>query len=256
MARIVTASQRAQLAAVQRQVEGVAARERTLPVVPALGGLLPQGVQRGSVVGCAGPAAVSLALAVMAGASQAGAWVVAAGLPGLGLAAAEEMGVVAARLVQVVEPAAEPWDDARWGDVLAAMVDGFDMVLVGPGAQGVRPATARRVTARLQARGAVMVCVGAPAFGADLLLGSEQHQWAGLGDGHGVATSRRVAAVLEGRRVPRPRRAVLWLPAAGGQVRAGTPAAADAADVAAAAAAEAAVAVADVATVVALQRTG
>jgi len=200
-------------------VSGAVAHERTLPVLPAFTPLLATGVQRGSVVACTGMAGVSLALSVAAGPSQAGSWVGVAGLPELGLAAAAEMGIALERLVQVVEPASDRWSDGQWGDLLAALVDGFDIVLLGHGARRVRPAVARRVVARLQARGAVLVAVDAPVFGGDLRLAATDVAWEGLGDGHGVARSRRVTVCLEGRRVPRPRHAELWLPAHDGQLR-------------------------------------
>lgn len=206
-------------------LSGAAAQQRSLPVLAAFGELLPSAaVQRGSVVGCAGAAAVSLALAFAAGPSQAGAWVGVAGLPQVGVAAAVELGVAPQRLVMVSQPA-QRFDEARWAEVLAAMIDGFDVVLVGPEAQGVRAATARRLLARLQSRGAVMVTVAAPSaepgagpFGADLRMEAAGVAWEGLGDGHGVARSRRAEVHLSGRRVPRPRRAELWLPGPDGTV--------------------------------------
>jgi len=219
-----------------RGVVGVAAhataRERTLPVVDALTSLLPA-VQRGSVVACEGAAAVSLALAVVAGPSAAGAWVGVAGLPSLGLAAAAEAGVDLARLVAVVEPcqvgaSAAPvngvvadeggrFDGLHWAELLAAMVDGFDVLLLGPELRRVSEGTARRIVARLQSRGAVAITVGLPAFGADLRLRSTGARWQGLGEGHGVARGRVAGVELSGRRVPSPRRADLWLPGADGR---------------------------------------
>lgn len=210
---------------VTRAGSATAAQERTLPLLPVLAALAPQGaVQRGSVVGCEGAAAVSLALAVAAGPSQQGAWVAVAGLPSLGLAAAAEAGVVLERLVAVTEPvgvdgAVQPFDDEVWADLLAACIDGFDVVVLGPGTQQVRPATARRLVARLQARGAVAVQVGAPVFGADLRFESTATSWSGLGDGHGVAQARRVQLELSGRRVPQVRRTECWLPAVDGHAR-------------------------------------
>ena len=204
-------------------LSGVAAPLRTLPVLPAFGELLPGAViQRGSVVGCQGSSAVSLALALAAGPSLAGAWVGVTGLPSLGVAAAVELGVAPERLVMVAEPA-QRFGDAQWADVLAAMIDGFDVLLLGPDAFGVRAGTARRLVARLQSRGAVLLAaVGAGAvpspFGADLQFDATDVGWQGLGEGHGVARGRRAHVQLSGRRVPRTRSAQLWLPAADGTV--------------------------------------
>jgi hypothetical protein len=205
---------------VARAASGAAARERTLPLLPVFGELLPGAVvQRGSVVACHGSAAVSLALALAAGPSQQGAWVAVVGLPTLGLAAAAEAGVVLHRVVAVVEPAEAPCSDGMWADLLAACIDGFDMVVLGPGTQQVRPATARRLVARLQARGAVALAVGAPVFGADLRFEAVTQAWTGLGHGHGVAQGRRVQVSLSGRRVPQARHADWWLPAVDGTVQ-------------------------------------
>lgn len=204
---------------VTRATSGTASAERTLPLLSAFSALLPTAtVQRGSVVGCAGAAAVSLALAVAAGPSQHGAWVAVAGMPMLGLAAAAEAGVALERLVAVTEPAAA-FDDAMWADLLAACIDGFDVVLLGPGTQQVRPGTARRLIARLQSRGAVAITVGAPVFGADLRFECVTSSWAGLGEGHGVARERRTLVELTGRRVPRPRRAEYCLPSVDGRLQ-------------------------------------
>jgi hypothetical protein len=106
-----------------------------------------------------------------------------------------------------------------WADLLAACIDGFDMVVLGPGTQQVRPATARRLVARLQARGAVALAVGAPVFGADLRFEAVTQAWTGLGHGHGVAQGRRVQVSLSGRRVPQARHADWWLPAVDGTVQ-------------------------------------
>lgn len=211
-------------------VSGAVARERTMAVLPELATLLPMGaLQRGSIVACSGAAEVSLALALAAGPSGEGAWVGVAGLPGLGVAAAVELGVAPERLVLVNEPGRAPglrFGDATWAEVLAAMIDGFDVVVLGPAAAGgVRPATARRLVARLQARGAVAVVVGSDrvggaddgSFPADLTLSADGVQWQGLGDGHGVAQGRRAMVQSGGRRMPRPRRAHLWLPGADGR---------------------------------------
>jgi len=206
-------------------LSGVVARERTLAVLPAFEPLLPGAVlQRGSVVACEGSAAASLALALAAKPSQEGAWVAVAGFPDIGLAAAAEIGVVLARLVMVTEPTANPtasFNDATWADVLAAMIDGFDVLLLGPGTLRVRTNTARRLVARAQARGAVIITVGAnAAFAGDLRFEVTQTSWQGLGDGHGVAHGRCARVQLTGRRVPRPRNTELWLPAASGQIEA------------------------------------
>jgi len=219
---------------VARSEWGVAARERTLTVLPELAEVLPNGaLQRGSVVACGGLAGVALTLALAAGASQQGAWVGVAGLPGLVAAAAVEIGVAPERLVLVNERGRAPGErfgDHTWGEVVAAMIDGFDVVVLGPAAtEALRPGTARRLTARLAARGAVLLLAGAAGAGgfvADLMVTADHGCWFGLGDGHGVARGRRATVQVAGRRMPRPRAAELWLPAPGGRVAAASAASA------------------------------
>ncbi len=188
----------------------VAASERTLPVHESLVGLLPA-LQRGSTVACGGRARVSLALALAAAPSREGAWVGVAGLPELGIRAAADIGVALERLVMVA-------GDPSWVDVLAAMIDGFDVVMVGQRVGRLGGGAVRRLQARAQSRGVVMLTVGVPAFGADLQLTADDDQWVGLGDGHGVASGRRVLVELSGRRMPRTRRATMWLPDANGRI--------------------------------------
>ncbi|MDP9464711.1 MAG: hypothetical protein M3P52_08815 [Actinomycetota bacterium] len=188
----------------------VAASERTLPVHESLAGLLPA-LKRGSTVACGGQAGVSLALALAAAPSREGAWVGVAGLPELGIRAAADLGVALERLVMVA-------GDPPWVDVLAAMIDGFDVILVGRRVGRLGGGAVRRLQARAQSRGVVMLTVGVPAFGADLQLTADDDQWVGLGDGHGVASGRRVLVELGGRRMPRARRATMWLPDANGRM--------------------------------------
>ena len=119
-------------------------REHRLPVLPALEDLLPgAGLRRGATVSIGAAAgaggAMSLALALVAQASIAGSWVAAVGVPSLGLVAADELGVALERLVLVAAPARD-----AWGGVVAALVDGFDVVVLQAGRGGVRPTDARR----------------------------------------------------------------------------------------------------------------
>lgn len=194
----------------------VLAAERVVPVHPALGGVLPQGLVQGTTVACAGAGATSAALLVVAEASQRGAWVGVAGLDTLGVQAAGEAGVDVERVV-AVRGRPGGLDDGTWGQVLAAMVDGFDLVVLGPDVI-VRAGTARRVQARAQARGAVLVLAGEVAgFVPDLQVRTDT-RWEGLGHGHGHLRSRRMRIEVHGRRVPRPRRDDLWFPAIDGRV--------------------------------------
>jgi hypothetical protein len=190
------------------------ARERTLPVLPELADLFPEGgLRRGSTVTVSG--GISLALALLAGPSQAGSWCAAVGLPSLGLVAAAEVGIALERFPLV----ARPGDD--WPAVVAALVDAVDVVLVGL-PRHVRSGDARRLVAKARDRGAVLVTSGgSKALAADVRLTVAASAWEGLGEGHGLLRARRIDVVASGRgAAARERRVSLWLPAADGGIEA------------------------------------
>jgi len=193
------------------------ARDRVLPVVPALGSLLPEaGLVRGSIVGCQGGTALSVALATVAEASAAGSWLACVGLPSLGLRAAEELGIALERLVMVADSA--DLSEASLANMMSALIDGFDLIVLR-GTPAIGIATARRLQARLQARGAVLVVVGNPGpFICDVTITGLGSQWEGLGDGSGRLARRRLALSATGRRSPRVREIEVWLPGANGGI--------------------------------------
>lgn len=193
--------------------------QQRLPVLPPLEGLLPgAGLRRGSTVAVGATAGVSgattLALALLAQASVAGSWVAAVGLPSLGLVAADELGVALERLVLVAAP-----DREAWGGVVAALVDGFDVVVLQAGRGGVRPTDARRLVARARERGTVLLQLGTGwPDGADLSLQITRSRWEGLGEGHGHLQARKVRITRSGRgEAAQPRRLDLWLPGPDGR---------------------------------------
>lgn len=223
-------SQSGQLAELRRLAERVApvvlAREQTLPVLPALQPLLPgRALRRGTQVAVGGLGATSLALALVAGPTAAGSWVAAVGLPGLGLAAAGELGVALERVVLVREP-----PPASWGAVVAALVDAFDVILLPGGVRG-RRGDGRRVLARVRERGAVVVQVASGGWatasgptgpssldgqGAEVQLVGRRVRWSGLGRGWGHLTGRQVVVEAGGRRAAgRPRRVTLRIDPSG-----------------------------------------
>lgn len=176
------------------------ARERVLPVDPALVPVFPEGgLRRGSVIGCQGLAPWSTALALCAAASQAGSWVAWVGCAPLGLSAAAEWGIALDRLLAIPEVPA-----AQRATVLAAVADGVDLVVTGDA--GIRAADARKLQARLMQRGGVLIVVGDPGgLVPDLVCSVDHSAWTGLGDGHGRLVARRVRFQSSGRRADRPR---------------------------------------------------
>ncbi len=189
------------------------ARQRTLPVTDPFVPLLPDGaLARGRAVSCRGIAATSLAVALAAEATTAGAWLAVVDVPWLGVEAAGELGVPLERLVRV-EPAA-----SEWADLVAAVLDGFELVVTRI-PRRLNAATLRRVQARVQAREAVLIVVGEPGpLSADITMEASSPVWEGVEHGWGHLRGRRVTVSSTGRRVPRPRRAELWLPGPDGTV--------------------------------------
>jgi hypothetical protein len=178
---------------------------RVLPVRAELAALLPcQGLRRGSTVVVRGSTTVLLAL--LAQATTEGSWAAVVGMPDLGLLAAAELGVAVSRLALVPRPGAE------FGGVVAALLDGLDVVAVATeppaalcrpakvaGAQRSRLATlARRLSARARHRESVLVSFG-DWPGADLELDCAESTWSGLGNGHGHLVERELTITVRGR---------------------------------------------------------
>jgi hypothetical protein len=189
------------------------AGERTLPLADMFADLFTEGgLVRGRTVVCDGPAATSIALALVAPAIAAGSWLAMIDLPTIGLDAASELGVPLERVVSV-----STGDDTeradRWPDVVAAAADGFDVLLVRI-PPDVSPAALRKVSTRIRQRGTVMVVVGDPGpLAGDGVLHSESSAWTGLGDGHGRLQHRQLTVRASGRRLPGQRWCRMALPA-------------------------------------------
>jgi hypothetical protein len=186
-------------------------RDRHLPVSDAWAGILPDGgLVRGRTVAFAGGAAVSLALTLVASATRSGSWLGLVGVPWIGAEAASELGVALERTVSV---AVEPDAPVVWAERTAAAVDGFELVVTSVPAR-VPDRLLRQVRQRLQARGGVLIDIVPDRRDAtaDLVISSRTEQWEGLGWGTGHLRRRRVELTVAGRRMPRPRQVVCWLP--------------------------------------------
>jgi hypothetical protein len=192
--------------------------EEVLPVLPALRGLLTAGaLRRGSVVTTGGWGLLSLALA--AGASAAGSWCAAVGMPSLGVRAVADIGLDLDRLLLIAEPG------ASWPQVVAALLDSCDIVLLCP---PDRPSAQlrRKLEATVRRFGSVLVVAG-EWEGAQARLHVASQEWSGIGAGHGRLRARKVQVVADGRGAGiRPRTAWLWLPGPDGAVATVTDAAA------------------------------
>lgn len=160
----------------------------------------------GSATRRPGAGSTSLLFTLLAEASAAGSWCAVVGLPRLGLVAAAEAGLALERLALVPTPGPE------WASVVAALLDGVDIVVLAtPG--GISAQVASRLTARARQRGVVLVSVGRWP-GADLVLEATGTTWHGLGQGRGRLRSRETEVVAHGRgAATRARRVHLRFPA-------------------------------------------
>lgn len=193
---------RARLEAVGRAAQPITlARNRSIPVLGALGGLLPEGViQRGAtltVAGTTGTGATSLALELAAAATTTGEWAAAIDLHGtLGGEAAAQVGVALPRFAVVRHVPVE-----RWATVVAALLEGVTLVLAEM-PRHVSAADARRLVSRARERGSVLVAIetGArwPADAALRLLATGG-AWRGLGLGGGLLAERERMVRVEGQ---------------------------------------------------------
>lgn len=217
---------RPELAALAARTRPAAlAAEDVLAADEALAGLLGgPGLRRGWTVvvdGAPGAGSTSLLLRLLAAPSTSGAWCALVGLPGLGVVAAEELGVALDRLLVVPEPG------ARFAGVVAALLEGCDVVAARP-PEGLAPREAVRLAARARERRSVLI-VAAPSVGRllersptrpaapwpgepDVRLEVVSGSWVGIGDGQGRLLANRAEIVARRRRgAPGARRRPLWL---------------------------------------------
>ena len=161
-----------------------------LPVASDVRHLLPGGVlRRGRTVVVTGSR--SLLLALLSRASASGAWVAVVGLPVLGLVAAAEAGVDLDRLALVPDPGLDA------PVALAALLDGMDVVVVGPGV-ALTGADRRRLQARARERGTVLVA-GTAWPGAHVVLDATPEGWSGAHAGSGWLRRQHVVVERTGR---------------------------------------------------------
>ncbi|MBO9556098.1 hypothetical protein [Cellulomonas sp.] len=160
-----------------------------MPVPPPLLPLLPDGLRRGATTAVLG--STSLVLTVLAHACAGGSWAAVVGQPTVGLLAAAQAGVALDRLAVVPRPGADA------PTVVAALVDGMDVVVVGPEA-ALTDADRRRLSARARDRGAVLLStVEWP--GASTVLTVEAGRWTGAGAGDGRLRTHELRVTRSGR---------------------------------------------------------
>jgi hypothetical protein len=177
---------------------------RVLPVDPRLADLLPDGgLRTGTTVVVRG--STSLLLTLLAEASRDGAWTVLVGYPAAGMAAAADAGCDLARTLVVPLPAGSGVDAPA---VLAALIDGMDVVVIGPEV-ALLEQDRRRLTARARDRGTVLVSAlptsasgaggSAGWAGAHVVLEATAGDWAGTDHGAGWLRRRTLRVRRTGR---------------------------------------------------------
>ncbi|MCW2832968.1 MAG: hypothetical protein JWN68_921 [Nocardioides sp.] len=144
----------------------------------------------------------SLAMALAAGASQAGEWVGFAGCADFGAEAAAELGIELSRTVLVPDPG------EHWLEVTAALVDVLRVVVLRPPAS-VDERTAAILDSRLRTRSSVLVVHGDwPRVEARLSV--EDSRWTGPTAGAGQLTERRARLVVRRGTRPPQRADLTW----------------------------------------------
>ena len=203
----------------------VLAHEQTMPVSADLAPLFAErALVRGRTLGCIGPAATSTAMALVAATVMAGSWLAVVDVPTFGLDAASEAGIPLERVVAIttgIDPGTAGTagrantSGADWVEVMAAAVDGFDIVLSRqpsqvPHAQ-VTGSALRRLSTRIRQRGAVVVLLDDDEQRADMkrahmrcdgVIETSGISWSGLGSGYGHLQKRTLDLSASGRRLP------------------------------------------------------
>lgn len=200
------------------------AHERTLPVDETLQSVLPAGaLRRGSNIAVHGTGATSFALGLVGEAVRSGSFLAVVADQSFSLGACIDFDIPLRRVVQVNLAKGSQGGSKQRSQVIAALVDGFDVVVVAD-RQPTRAREARQLISRTRERGAVLLRVGGPpwAEAADLRFDVGEPRWHGLGEGHGHLQSRQVAVKVAGRRIGAGRTHQLLIPAAKGGIAAVT----------------------------------
>lgn len=155
----------------------------TVPTLPMFDGLVQ--LRTG---GTYAVDSTTLAMAMAAGASQAGEWVGFAGWTDFGAEAAHQLGIELSRTVLVPAPG------EHWLEVTAALVDVLKVVVLRPPTI-VDAKSASILDARLRARSAVLVVQGDWPR-CEARLSAERTVWHGIGHGRGRLRERRVQVVV------------------------------------------------------------
>ena len=174
--------------------------------------LLPGGLSRQRAAAITGGiGSTSLAMMLMASATDYGRWAAVVGVPGWGWVAAEAAGVCIDRTVAVPDPG------QHWAAAIAALSEGMALIVARP--PGPIPAKLRtRLQARLRRDDCALLILGDWPEAA-VRLSTAEPRWHGIRpDGRG-RLQRRTLTVTATDRTGRTQSSTLWLPDGRGRVR-------------------------------------
>jgi hypothetical protein len=188
-----TAARRSDVVELQQRIRALEVARVDYPVFPlspGLDSLFPHGgLRRGATYQVDNSS--SLLWALLARATTVGVWCAVVGMPDLGLAAAEDMGVNLDRLILVPYPA------EHWLSVVTALIDVVGIVAVGP-LSAPSDRMMGTLLGRLRDREATLV-VQSHWPRTEATISVSEHRWQGLGQGRGILHEHRVDITVRSR---------------------------------------------------------
>lgn len=208
----------------------VLAEEHVLPVADVFAPILPgAGLQRGWTIRVGGDSSArALGWALLGGITTAGGWIAAVNVPGIGLSAAQEVGVAIERVLVVNSP------NETWSSAVGSLIGAVDVVVFGTPRHRVVPSEHRRMASRARERGSLLMEFDSSSdrtrvgrstryssqLQYDLSFTARPVDWIGLGRGHGCLKGRALDVEAGGRRIGGgTRRAQFALPAPDGTIQ-------------------------------------
>ena len=187
------AAKRSDVLELQQRIRSLEVPRVDYPVFPLSSGLdslFPHGgLRRGATYQI--DTSTSLLWALLATATTRGLWCAVVGMPDLGLAAAEDMGVNLDRLILIPHPA------EHWLSVVTALIEVVGIVAMGPlGAPSDR--MMGTLLGRLRDREATLV-VQSNWPRTDGSISVSEHRWKGLSRGRGILHEHRVGVTVRSR---------------------------------------------------------
>lgn len=202
-------AKRSDVLELQQRIRSLEAPRVDYPVFPlpsGLGSLFPHGgLRRGATYQV--DSSASLLWALLATATDRGVWCAVVGMPDLGLAAAEDMGVNLDRLILVPYPA------EHWLSVVSALIDVVGIVAMGP-LSAPSDRMMGTLLGRLRDREATLV-VQSNWPRTDASIGVSEHHWEGLSQGRGILHEHRLGITVRSRTSNAVRRCELVIDAWG-----------------------------------------